>query len=65
VIERAAVRYPRKAEIERVVSAVRASGVDVGEVHVCPDGSIKVTEARRAGDVPQSVYDRLEAEGRL
>ena len=39
-------RYPRKADIERVVTAIRASGVDVGEVEVAPDGTIKVIDAR-------------------
>jgi hypothetical protein len=63
--ERANQRYPRKVEIERIVSAVRASGVDVAEVHVCPDGTVRVTEARGASHLPESDFDRLEAEGRL
>jgi hypothetical protein len=58
-------RYPRKLEIERVVSAIRASGVDVGGVEVAPDGTIKVTEARSCSSKPQSEFDRWEAEGRL
>jgi hypothetical protein len=58
-------RYPRKVEIERVVSAIRASGVDVGEVEVGPDGTIRVTEARSCPREPQSEFDRWDQEGRL
>lgn len=59
------VRYPRKVDIERVVSAVRASGVDVGEVEVAPDGTIKVVEARGCSTQPESEFERWEASGRL
>jgi hypothetical protein len=63
--KRAVQRYPRKLEIERVVSAARASGVDVAEVEVGPDGTIRVIEARSMSPAPASEFDRLEAEGRL
>ena len=62
---RAAHRYPRKVEIERVVTAIRASGVDVGEVEVAPDGTIKVIDARSCSPQPQSEFDQWEASGRL
>jgi len=62
---RASNRYPRKVEIERVVSAIRASGVDVGEVEVAPDGTIKVIEARSCSRQPETEFDRWEASGRL
>jgi hypothetical protein len=58
-------KYPRKGEIERVVKAIRASGVDVGGVEVAPDGTIKVTEARNCSPRPESEFDRWEASGRL
>ena len=62
---RASNRYPRKVEIERVVSAIRASGVDVGEVEVAPDGTIKVIEARNCSRGSETDFDRWEAWGRL
>lgn len=57
-------RYPRKAEIERVVSAVRASGVEIGAVRVGPDGTICVSEVH-PNCPSMAEFDRWEAEGRL
>lgn len=59
-------RYPRRAEIERVVAAVRASGVEIGAVSVGPDGTIRVSESDlHSASSSSTEFDRWEADGRL
>jgi len=59
-------RYPRRAEIERVVAAVRASGVEIGAVSVAPDGTICVSETDlHSSSSSLTEFDRWEAGGRL
>lgn len=58
--------YPRRAEIERVVAAVRASGVEIGAVSVGPDGTIRVSETGlHSPSSSLTDFDRWEADGRL
>jgi hypothetical protein len=54
--------YPRKVEIERAVSAAKASGMDIAGIEISPDGHIRLIEAR-AIPQPQNDFDRWE--GRL
>lgn len=59
-------RYPRRAEIERVVAAARASGLEIGAVRVGPDGTICVSETDLHSSLsPSTEFDRWEADGRL
>lgn len=51
--------YPRKSQIERVVAAARACGLDVAGVEVSPSGVIRIMEAR-AVDTPANDFDRYE-----
>lgn len=55
--------YPTKAEIARVVEAVKACGIDVGGVEVSATGGIKITEARSMPDQTPDEFTRLEAAG--
>ena len=57
--------YPRKAEIERTVAAAKSCGVDVTAIEVSRDGTIRVSDDRRASSTASSEFDRLDAEGRL
>lgn len=53
----ARLRYPRKAQIERMIAAARASGLDVAGFEVSPDGSIRIMEARQ---MPKDDFERLK-----
>ena len=48
--------YPRKAQIERLVSAAKACGLDVTGIEVSPDGTIRIMEARAVAD--RTDFDR-------
>lgn len=50
-------RYPRKAEIERMISAAKACGLDVAGFEVSPDGTIRIMEARAVADMND--FDRF------
>lgn len=50
-------RYPRKAEIERIVSAAKSCGLDVAGFEVSPDGTIRIMEARAVADLTD--FDRF------
>lgn len=50
-------RYPRKAEIERIVSAAKSCGIDVAGFEVSPDGTIRIMEARAVANVND--FDRF------
>lgn len=56
----ARLRYPRKAEIERVVAAARACGLDVSGFEVSPDGTIRIMEAREMPDTPKSDFEKYK-----
>jgi hypothetical protein len=53
----AKLRYPRKAEIERIVSAAKSCGLDVAGFEVSPDGTIRIMEARAVANVND--FDRF------
>lgn len=50
-------RYPRKAQIERMVSAAKSCGLDVVGFEVSPDGTIRIMEARAVADLND--FDRF------
>lgn len=58
--------YPGKVAIRKVVQTARDLKLDVAGFSVAPDGTITVLEARA---IPKpdggSLFDRLEAEGKL
>lgn len=56
--------YPRKAEIERLVSAAQACGVEVAAIEISADGKIRISRACEAS-AATSDFERWEAEGRL
>lgn len=57
---------PRQAVLIRhVVQAARDLGLDVAGLEVCPDGTVRVIEARAMPQQPQTLFDRLDAEGRI
>lgn len=60
-----AVRYPRRAEITRLVQAARATGVNVGSIDVRPDGSIRINTDSGAIERPDTEFDRWDKAGRL
>jgi hypothetical protein len=52
--------YPRGAEIKRAVDAAKACGIDVAGFEVCPDGTIRIVEARTV-PVARNDFDRWES----
>lgn len=56
--------YPGRVAIRHVIESARACGLDVAGVSVSPDGTIKILEAR-ASQSSESLFDRLEREGRI
>jgi hypothetical protein len=56
----ARLRYPRKAEIERAVAAAKACGLDVAGFEVCPDGTIRIMEARATPMTPANDFERYQ-----
>lgn len=54
----AKLRYPRKAEIARAVSAAKSCGLDVAGFEVSPDGTIRIMEARAVADLND--FDRFQ-----
>jgi len=60
--------YPGKVAIRHVVQAARDLGLDVAGIEVTLDGTIRVIEARAVPQPttgPQSLFDQLEAEGKI
>jgi hypothetical protein len=53
--------YPRKLDIDRLVKAAKAAGVDVAGIEFSPGGAIRLLEAR-AIPQPQNDFDRWEGE---
>lgn len=51
--------YPSKSAIARVVAAAKACGLDVAGFEVCPNGTIRIMEARAVQQVA-SDFDRWE-----
>jgi hypothetical protein len=62
---RGARAYPGKVAIRHVVEAARDLGIDVAGLEVAPDGTIRVMEARAIPQQPKSLFDQLEAEGKI
>lgn len=52
-------RYPRKAQIERMVEAARACGLDVCGFEVSPAGTIRIMEARAVSE-PANDFERFQ-----
>ncbi|ARR54585.1 hypothetical protein HY78_14665 [Rhizorhabdus wittichii DC-6] len=61
----AAHGYPGRVAIRRVIETARALGLDVAGFEVSPDGVIRVIEARVEQAKPQSLFDQLEAAGKI
>ena len=57
--------YPSDRAIQHVVRVAKKLGIDVAGVEVSPDGTIRAIDARALPQRPASLYDRLEAEGKL
>lgn len=59
--------YPGKVAIRHVIEAARDLGLDVAGFEVTLDGTIRVFEARGQAqqDQPQSLFEKLEAEGKI
>jgi hypothetical protein len=51
----------KKADVVRLIEAVRAAGVRVTGVEVTPDGTLRVVETAPA-EGPHSDFDRYESE---
>lgn len=51
----------KKADVVRLIEAVRATGMTVGGVEVTSDGTLRVLETTPAR-APQSDFERYEAE---
>jgi len=47
------------------VQAARDLGLDVAGLEVCPDGTVRVIEARAMQQQPQTLFDKLNAEGKI
>jgi hypothetical protein len=52
-------RYPSTPEIKRIVKAAKACGLDVAGFEVCPDGMIRIIEAR-ASQQQMTDFDRFK-----
>lgn len=55
-------RYPGKVAIRHAMDAARASGLDPAGIEVCPDGTIRIVEARavaKKDDLFDQWADRL------
>ncbi|MCZ4340143.1 hypothetical protein O4H52_00895 [Sphingomonadaceae bacterium G21617-S1] len=57
--------YPGRVAIRRAVETARALGLDVAGFEVSPDGTIRVIDARIEQAKPQSLFDQLEAAGKI
>lgn len=58
--------YPGKVAIRHAIEAARDLGLDVAGFEVTLDGTIRVIDARALPKAaPASLFDQLEAEGRL
>lgn len=60
--------YPGKVAIRQVVQAARDLGIDVAGFEVTLDGTIRVIDARAMptkAAAPQSLFDQLEAAGKI
>jgi len=57
--------YPGKVAIRHVVEAAKAAGLDVGGIEVSPDGTIRVLEGRNIPKPAESLFDQLEAAGKI
>lgn len=55
----AKIRYPRKAQIERIVAAAKSCGLDVAGFEVSPEGHIRIIEARAMPAIPSNDFDRF------
>jgi hypothetical protein len=57
--------YATRAQIARAVQAARANGVPVSLIETQRDGTIRVGAIPVAEKLPKTLFDELDAEGRL
>ena len=57
--------YPRRAQITRAVAAARHSGIEVAEIELGSDGSIRISSSRPSSTDARTEFDRWDAAGRL
>lgn len=53
-------RYPRNAQIERMIRAAKACGIDVAGFEVSPEGHIRIMEARVTPATPANDFERFQ-----
>ena len=61
----ASARYPTRAQIARAVQAARENGVSVSTLDVQPNGTIRVSAGPSMVSSSPSLFDELDAAGRL
>lgn len=57
--------YPGKIAIRHAVQAARDSGLDVAGIELSADGTIRLEEARALPKPAETLFDKLEAAGKL
>jgi len=57
---RAKPSYARKAQVERMISAARACGLDVVGFEALPDGTIRIMEKRSVPQQPANDFERYQ-----
>lgn len=58
-------QYASRAEIKRIVAAVREAGIAVEVVEVTPDGTIRVMSADAKQAPPEDAYEKWSRENPL
>lgn len=53
------IRYPKKADIARVVAAAKDAGIVPGGIECCPDGTIRVLSQQ--AQVVDDPYEQWKA----
>jgi hypothetical protein len=57
--------YLGKVAIRKIVETARELGLDVAGLSVAPDGTVTVMEARAIPQPEGTLFDRLQAEGKI
>jgi hypothetical protein len=57
--------YVRSPEIKRLIKAARDSGLDPAGFDALPDGTVRIVEARAMPQPAESLFDNLEAAGKI
>lgn len=58
-------RYATRAQIARTVQAARENGVPVASIETQRDGTIRVSSSPAVEAPAKSLFDELDAKGRL